>query len=64
MILEVFQKSFFEVEYPAPGSPELAQEISKNIVSTSVGLDHDWGLDHGAWIIRHMYPNADIPICK
>ena len=60
-----FPKELFEVEYPAPGSPELAQEISKNIVSTSVGLDHDWGLDHGAWtVIRHMYPNADIPILQ
>ena len=60
-----FPKELFEVEYPAPGSPELAQEISKNIVSTSVGLDHDWGLDHGAWtVIRHMYPNADIPVLQ
>lgn len=60
-----FPKELFEVEYPASGSPELAQEISKNIVSTSVGLDHDWGLDHGAWtVIRHMYPNADIPVLQ
>ncbi len=60
-----FPKELFEVEYPALGSPELAQEISKNIVSTSVGLDHDWGLDHGAWtVIRHMYPNADIPVLQ
>jgi len=60
-----FPKELFEVEYPAPGNPELAQEISKNIVSTSVGLDHDWGLDHGAWtVIRHMYPNADIPVLQ
>jgi 4,5-DOPA dioxygenase extradiol len=60
-----FPKELFEVEYPAPGNPELAQDISKNIVSTSVGLDHDWGLDHGAWtVIRHMYPNADIPVLQ
>lgn len=60
-----FPQALFDVQYPAPGSPELALETSKLIVSTSVGLDHDWGLDHGTWtVVRHMYPNADIPVLQ
>lgn len=60
-----FPKALHEVEYPAPGSPELAKATQQLIKSTNVGLDHDWGLDHGAWtIIRHMYPNANIPVLQ
>jgi 4,5-DOPA dioxygenase extradiol len=60
-----FPRELFEVEYPAPGKPELAQQTSELIKSTPVGLDHEWGLDHGAWtIIRHMYPDADIPVLQ
>jgi 4,5-DOPA dioxygenase extradiol len=54
-----------QVQYPAPGSPELAEATSKLITSTNIGLDHDWGLDHGTWtVVRHMYPNADIPVLQ
>jgi 4,5-DOPA dioxygenase extradiol len=60
-----FPQALFDVQYPAPGNPELALETSKLITSTSVGLDHDWGLDHGTWtVVRHMYPNADIPVLQ
>ena len=60
-----FPQALFDVQYQAPGSPELALEASKLIASTSVGLDHDWGLDHGTWtVVRHMYPNADIPVLQ
>lgn len=60
-----FPKALFDVEYPAPGSPELAVETAKLIHSTDVGLDHDWGLDHGAWtVVRHMYPEAAIPVLQ
>lgn len=60
-----FPRALHEVEYPAPGSPEIARETSKLISSTSVGLDHDWGLDHGAWsVVKRMYPNADIPVLQ
>ena len=60
-----FPQELFDVEYPAKGNPELAKETSKIIKSTHIGLDHDWGFDHGTWtIVRHMYPNADIPVLQ
>lgn len=60
-----FPQALFDVQYPAPGSPALAEETAKLITSTNVGLDHDWGLDHGTWtVVRHMYPDADIPVLQ
>ncbi len=60
-----FPQALFDVQYPAPGSPAIATETQKIIKSVPVELDHDWGLDHGAWtIIRHMYPKADIPVLQ
>lgn len=60
-----FPKALFDAEYPAPGNPELAAETSKLISSTHVTLDHDWGLDHGAWtVLKHMFPKADIPVLQ
>jgi 4,5-DOPA dioxygenase extradiol len=60
-----FPKALFDVEYPAPGNVELALETKKLIHTAEVGLDHDWGLDHGAWtVVRHMYPEANIPVLQ
>lgn len=60
-----FPKALFDVEYAAPGSPELALAIKGLITKTEVALDHHWGLDHGAWsVIKHMYPNADVPVIQ
>ncbi len=60
-----FPQALFEVQYPAPGNPALAKETASLITATAVELNHDWGLDHGAWtVIRHMYPNADIPVLQ
>jgi 4,5-DOPA dioxygenase extradiol len=60
-----FPKELFEVHYPAPGNPGLAKETASLIKSTAVGLDHDWGLDHGAWmIVCNMYPDAKIPVLQ
>ncbi|MDF1674734.1 MAG: 4,5-DOPA dioxygenase extradiol [Vicingaceae bacterium] len=60
-----FPKELFEVQYPAPGSPELAQETKSLITKTDVILDDKWGLDHGAWsVIKHLYPKADIPVIQ
>ncbi len=60
-----FPQELFNVQYPAKGDPILAKTTSELITSTNVGLDHDWGLDHGTWtVVRHMYPNADIPVLQ
>ena len=60
-----FPRELYEVEYPAPGSPELANEAIKAIHVTPVSADEKWGLDHGTWsVIRRIYPNADIPIVQ
>lgn len=60
-----FPQELFEVQYPAPGNPDLATETRSLIQKTNVELDDKWGLDHGAWsVIRHMYPNADVPVIQ
>jgi 4,5-DOPA dioxygenase extradiol len=60
-----FPKALFDVQYPAPGSPELARETKNLVKKTEVGLDEKWGLDHGAWsVIKHLYPNADVPVIQ
>jgi 4,5-DOPA dioxygenase extradiol len=60
-----FPRELFEVQYPAPGNPELAVELKHSIKKTEVGLDDKWGLDHGAWsVIKHLYPKADIPVVQ
>jgi 4,5-DOPA dioxygenase extradiol len=60
-----FPQALFDVQYPAPGSPELAAETKALIKKTEVGLDQKWGLDHGAWsVVKHLYPNADVPVLQ
>jgi 4,5-DOPA dioxygenase extradiol len=56
-----FPKPLYEVDYPASGSPELANEIAE-ASNGSIAPTHDWGLDHGAWsVLVKMFPDANIP---
>jgi len=60
-----FPPELYEIKYPAPGNKELANEVIASISSSILLPDKNWGLDHGTWsVVRHMYPNADIPIIQ
>lgn len=60
-----FPQALFDVQYPAPGSPQTALDAQSLVTKTNVGLDEKWGLDHGAWsVIKHLYPKADVPVIQ
>jgi 4,5-DOPA dioxygenase extradiol len=60
-----FPRDLYEVQYPAPGSPTLAQETRTVVKKTDVSLDNDRGLDHGCWsVLSRMFPGADVPVIQ
>jgi len=60
-----FPQELYEVQYPAPGSPELAYHVKRIIKSVDVGMDQKWGLDHGSWsVLRNIYPMYEIPVVE
>jgi len=61
-----FPQRLFDIDYPAPGIPELVQEVSDAVAPTWVGADVDsWGIDHGTWsVLVHAFPDAEIPVAQ
>jgi len=61
-----FPQALFEVEYPAPGLPDLYGEIAELVKPHWVGADADsWGLDHGTWsVLVHLFPDASVPVVQ
>jgi 4,5-DOPA dioxygenase extradiol len=60
-----FPEELYAMQYPAPGSPELAELVQKTIQRAPVNLNHTWGLDHGAWsVLCRLFPKANIPVIQ
>ncbi|MEP7075258.1 MAG: 4,5-DOPA dioxygenase extradiol [Acidobacteriota bacterium] len=60
-----FPNELFAVQYPAPGSPKLAERVNE-LLGGNLALDTiQWGLDHGTWsVLVHLFPDADIPVVQ
>lgn len=60
-----FPQALFDVQYPAPGDPELAARVREMLRPVEASLDLSWGLDHGTWsVLKHAYPDADVPVVQ
>lgn len=63
-----FPKPMYQLKYPAPGAPDLAQRVKELLQKSGfshVKEDKNRGLDHGAWVpLMLMYPEANIPVCQ
>ncbi|MET0182701.1 MAG: 4,5-DOPA dioxygenase extradiol [Caulobacterales bacterium] len=61
-----FPRALFEVQYPAPGSPQLARRVQEVLAPLPVHLDEEaWGLDHGTWsVLGKAFPSANIPVVQ
>jgi 4,5-DOPA dioxygenase extradiol len=62
-----FPKALFEVQYPAPGEPQLAATVVELLASSGLPsrIDTTRPFDHGVWVpLSLMYPQTDIPVVQ
>jgi len=60
-----FPAALSQVQYSAPGSPELAGQVRSLLQPENVEMNPERGFDHGAWaVLKHLYPEADIPVVQ
>lgn len=60
-----FPQALFEIQYPALGSPALADHVKELLNIPVVLEENEWGIDHGAWsVLKYLYPNADVPVVQ
>jgi 4,5-DOPA dioxygenase extradiol len=60
-----FPRELYEVQYPAPGSPDLAERVRELLALPDEAADQTWGLDHGTWsVLVHVFPEADVPVVQ
>jgi 4,5-DOPA dioxygenase extradiol len=60
-----FPRELYQVQYPAPGAPELARRVVALLGDRRASVRTDWGLDHGTWsVLVHLRPAADVPVVQ
>ena len=60
-----FPPELYQIQYPAPGDPDLATRVQSLLSAILVEQDEQWGLDHGTWsVLCHLFPKADVPIVQ
>jgi 4,5-DOPA dioxygenase extradiol len=60
-----FPRELYQVQYPAPGDPDLSRVVQALLRPVAASLDEEWGLDHGTWsVLRHVFPRADVPVVQ
>jgi 4,5-DOPA dioxygenase extradiol len=60
-----FPKELYQINYPAPGEPSLAERVRELLAPSGVASGEDWGLDHGTWsVLYHVFPQADVPVVQ
>lgn len=62
-----FPDDLYQLQYPAPGAPELAERVGMLLAEQGyrMSLDPRRGLDHGAWVpLRYLYPHCDVPVLQ
>ena len=62
-----FPSALYQLQYPAPGAPALAQEVLGLLQAAGVAAQDDAArpFDHGAWVpLMHLFPQADVPVVQ